>query len=72
KDNGFHTLRIEWDLNDGKTLARVFVDKQKRPVCELPLQNAIQHGISYVHFISARKPDSIGFDIESVCTKHKY
>lgn len=71
KDDRFHTIRIEWNLtDDGVTNARVFIDKQKKPVYELPLRNVVQHGISYVHFMGAKSPDKIGFDIEWVKTNY--
>lgn len=65
-DDKFHTIRIVWDITSRDTSAKVFVDKQKKAVAELPLQNLPLHGISYTQFITSQEIDPIGFDIESV------
>ncbi|MEG1616928.1 MAG: sialidase family protein [Bacteroidales bacterium] len=69
KDDAFHTIRIEWNLIGNETVASVFVDKQKKPTVLLPLKNTVQHGISYVHFLSAKSSDPVGFDVEKVESK---
>lgn len=66
KDNGFHTLRIEWNLEDDQTKAFVYLDNRKKPIGELPLKNNVLHGISYAHFLSARNEDKIGYTIEKI------
>lgn len=70
KDDEFHQLRIEWDLEGETTVANVFVDKRKKASLTLPLRNTVRHGISYVHFQSSKEYDPVGFEIESVGAKH--
>ncbi|MGL5683976.1 MAG: sialidase family protein [Marinifilaceae bacterium] len=68
-DDKFHTLRVEWDLNSRQTMAKVYIDKSRKPIIEIPLSNVSTHGISYVHFQTSRNTDNIGYDIEYVKAK---
>lgn len=64
KDNKAHTLRVEWNLNDKKPQAVVYVDNKKR--MSIPLSNPSQHGLSYVHFLSDNRANDKGYIVEWV------
>lgn len=60
-DDQWHELVIRWKHN-GKAVC--LVDGKKR--LALKLNHPTEHGISYLHFLGGRKPDSTGIYIESV------
>ena len=64
RDNKSHLIEIEWDLNRAKPTATVFVDKRKRMT--IPLSNKSLQGISYLHLLSSKDSNDIGYLIEWV------
>lgn len=64
KDDKFHLLEIEWNLNIKKPTAILYVDKRKRMT--IPLSNESLHGISYLHLLSGRDNNDKGYLIEWV------
>ncbi len=51
KDDGWHTLSIEWDVDNPSAKAKVRVDGRARKI-KLPMANPTLHGISYAHFLA--------------------
>lgn len=64
RDNKPHLIRIDWNLDTKHPAAEVYVDNRKR--LTVPLRNASQHGLSYVHFLSDTRADDKGYEIEWV------
>ena len=64
RDTKPHLIEIEWDLNNAKPTAVVYVDNRKRVT--LPLSNKSQHGISYLHLLSDKVKNDKGYLIEWV------
>ncbi|AVM58103.1 exo-alpha-sialidase [Bacteroides heparinolyticus] len=65
RDDGWHELSLRWDLSQGDSHARLFVDG-KRNRCLIPLKNKTCHGISYVHFIASPAPENPGVYVDWV------
>lgn len=61
KDDKWHTLTIQWDLN---SIATLYLDGKK--IKKLPLINPTIHGVSYLHILGGKQPDNIGVLIEEV------
>lgn len=76
KDNKWHSITIDWDLDQAKKqVASVKVDGRKRSVV-LPLLNNSTDGISYVHFMAEPvagqlPPDNPGIMVESVAARRR-
>lgn len=64
-DNEWHELSLCWDLSQGDSYARLFIDgKRSRQL--IPLKNKTTHGISYVHFIASPAVENPGIYIDWV------
>ena len=61
KDEAWHTLTVNWQ-QDKRAIVRV--DGIKRQT--LQMKNKTEHGISYLHLLGGRIPDSTGIFIERV------
>ena len=71
KDNGWHELTVEWDIdNPRSTGATVKVDGRRRNI-RLPLVNPSDHGISYVHFMAEPAGATAPMLIEKVAARMK-
>ena len=64
-DSGWHELSLRWDLSQGDSRARLFVDGKRSKVL-VPLKNETCHGISYVHFIASPAPENPGVYLDWV------
>ncbi|MEG0648145.1 MAG: hypothetical protein RR471_13395, partial [Bacteroides sp.] len=64
KNNNWHQLTIEWNLEKKNSSAILYLDGKQKS--KLPLHNWSQLGLSYAHFISGNIPDEQGIDIEWV------
>lgn len=51
KDDRWHTLTVEWDVDRSSDKAIVRVDGRRRKI-KLPMSNPTADGISYVHFLA--------------------
>lgn len=61
RDDRWHSVTIRW--SEGRA-ARLMVDGRRRTT--LPLQNATEHGPSYLHLLGGHTPDSVGVWVERV------
>lgn len=61
RDDKWHTVTVEWEKNAPATL---LVDGRRRG--KLPVVAKTEHGVSYLHFLGGREPDTKGVFIEHV------
>ena len=61
RDDKWHTVTVEWEKNAPATL---LVDGRRRG--KLPMVAETEHGVSYLHFLGGREPDTKGVFIEHV------
>ena len=61
RDDKWHTVTVEWEKNAPATL---LVDGRRRG--KLPVVAETEHGVSYLHFLGGREPDTKGVFIEHV------
>lgn len=66
KDNRWHDVVVKWEENKNTT---VWVDKKK--LHTIKCNNRTEHGVSYLHLLGGRTPDSTGVLIERVYSKGK-
>jgi hypothetical protein len=70
KDNNFHRLNIEWNIDARKPYALVSIDGRKRMT--LPMKNNCQHGIFYLHLLSPMNIADRGMLIKSVYSNYNF
>ena len=64
RDDGFHTLSLQWDVRGKQSAATVYVDGKRR--LRLPLLKDTRLGINYVHFLATASTNNPGVLVEQV------
>ena len=67
KDDKWHEVKIDWNLDSPKPSATVYIDGKRRRNINLNRQSP--HGISYAHFIAVPAEENEGVYVERVETK---
>ena len=70
KNDQWHEVMLEWDLDQKNPVATVYVDGKKMKK-KINLNRPSVHGISYAHFIATPKEDTTGLYVEEVSAKRK-
>lgn len=67
KDTKWHTVKVEWNLEQKNPEATVYVDGKRRD--RIKINRPSVHGISYAHYIAVPSEDNKGIYVESVSAK---